>query len=65
MTYTAKRQTTRDIVEFAINNPGNHRFSRDYDTVANLCAAANLKLVLLCSDGTFRAIPENANRYLA
>ena len=62
--------TTRKLVEFAMHHRDTdgqvkwHSFATNYATVELVCAASNLKLIRLNEFGQFRAIEENATRYL-
>ena len=63
--------TTKNLVEFAMKHldengaPKWHTYATNYETVEVVCAVSNLKLIRLNEYGQFKAIKENARRYLA
>ena len=60
-----KKTTTKDLVRFALKHPNAwHTFYNDKETVTLVCAAVNLRCVILNEFGQFKAIEENARRYV-
>ena len=60
-----KAKTTRKLVTFALKYKDNwHTFACDHDTIDCICGASNLKLIQLNEFGQFKALEENAQRYL-
>ena len=60
-----KKTTTKDLVRFALKRPDSwHTFYNNKETVALVCAAYNLRCIALNDFGQFKAIEENAKRYV-
>ena len=61
-----KRQTTKDLARFALENTGWHTFYRDHATVELICAGSNLGIIKINEHGQFcLKSAQAAEQYLA